>query len=188
MIWISVEIAIIIDIPSDNVRLLILICLYMTKFILDRLNNTLSNLSGVLISVKSSDLNPTVLQVMMAVFTDFALRLLKILDSSSKDYDSLTIMEELKLSRKQFYSITSHLTDVGIVQRTSGLYHLTAFGKLVANAIKIVEDTTKIHSKLKAIDVISRSEEITKDEIIKSIHALIDNERVRELVKLKYSL
>ncbi len=54
----------------------------MRKFILDRLYNTLSNLSGRLFSMKSSDLNPTVLLVMMAVSTDSALKLLKILDSN----------------------------------------------------------------------------------------------------------
>jgi hypothetical protein len=160
----------------------------MRKFISNRLYNTISNLIGVLIRMKSSDLNPTVLQVMIAASTDSALRLLKILDSSSKEYDSLTIIEELKLSRKQFYTVTSHLSSVGILQRTTGFYHLTAFGKLVSTAIRLVEDTAKIYSKLKAINMVGTSEQITKEEIMKLINTLIDNERVRELVKLKYSL
>jgi hypothetical protein len=53
--------------------------------------------------------------------------------------------------------------------------------------IRLVEDTTKIYSKLKAIDMISTSGQNTKEEIMKLINTLIDNERVREVVKLKYS-
>lgn len=150
--------------------------------------------------MKSSGLNPTVLQVMKAVSTESAQRLLNILDSDSeskpqpksesqsKEHDSRTLIGELKLSKKQFYTMAAHLSSVGIIQRTIGLYHLTAFGKLVWNAIRLVEDTTTIYSKLKAIDAISTSEQITKEELMKLVNRLVDNEKIRELVKLKYSL
>jgi predicted transcriptional regulator len=88
------------------------------------------------------------------------------LRSSSNMHDSLTLMEELKLSKKQFYVAVSHLSNQGIVKRTNGHYGHTSFGKLILNSLNLVEDAIKIYPKTKAIDAIQSSQKSTKGKFL----------------------
>ncbi len=132
---------------------------------------------------------PDISKVLQAISDKYAFNIIKTLESTIREYDSSSIMEELKLSKKQLYSKIVSLSNAGIVRRNNGVYHLTLFGNLILNSLRLVEDGIKIYSKLKAIDAIAHSKkEISKEEITKLINILIDNERVREIVKLNYSL
>ena len=51
-----------------------------------------------------------------------------------------------------------------------------------------MEDAIKIYSKAKAIDAIQSSHESTKEEILELVNILIDSDRVKEIIKLRYFL
>jgi len=132
--------------------------------------------------------DPTVTQTLKAISSESALNIIKALSSSSNKCDSFALLEELKLTKRQFYITISHLSNQGIVKRTYGEYRLTSYGKLLLNALSLVEDTINIYSKTKAIDAIQASQKITNEEILKLVNILIDNESVREIIKVRYSL
>lgn len=104
----------------------------------------------------------------------------------SSNYDVLG--RKLKLTRKQFYSRSSSFTKIGIVERIQGKYCLTSFGKLILHAIEVIEDAINIYMRLKAIDMMDISEQITKEEIVKLIDTLIIDKRVKDIVKGRYHL
>jgi DNA-binding HxlR family transcriptional regulator len=140
------------------------------------------------LKVRQSKYSPTVTKTLEALSSESAFNIIKTLSSSSNMHDSLALMEELKLSKKQFYIAVSQLSNQGIVKRINGQYGLTSFGKLILNSLNLVEDAIKIYSKTKAIDVIQSSQRSTKGEILELVNILIDNDRVKEIIKLRYSL
>jgi predicted transcriptional regulator len=140
------------------------------------------------LKVKPAKGHPTVTETLEAISSEFAFNIIKALSSSSNKCDSFALMEELRLSKKQFYITISHLSNQGIIKRSNGEYRLTSFGKLILNSLDLVEDTIRIYSKTKAIDAIQASPKSTRHEILELVNILIDNERVREIIKARYSL
>jgi hypothetical protein len=138
--------------------------------------------------VKPCKVGPTVTETLEALSSESTLKIIKTLSSSFNMHDSLTLMDELKLSKKQFYVAISQLSNQGIVKRTKGHYGLTSFGKLILNSLNLVEDAIKIYSKTKAIDAIETAQKSTKGEILELVNILIDSDRVKEIIKLRYSL
>lgn len=138
--------------------------------------------------VKPCKVSPTVTETLEALSSESTFNIIKTLSSSFNMHDSLTLMEELKLSKKQFYVAISQLSNQGIVKRTKGHYGLTSFGKLILNSLNLVEDAIKIYSKTKAIDAIETAQKSTKGEILELVNILIDSDRVKEIIKLRYSL
>lgn len=107
---------------------------------------------------------------------------------STKDihYDSLTLMNKLKISKKQFYTKIVNLQKSGLVKRTNRTYYLTEFGKLVLHSMRLIEDATKVYWKLKAIDALEPSTKV--EDSRKLIDTLIGNERINAILKSKYCL
>jgi predicted transcriptional regulator len=139
------------------------------------------------LEVKPPKGDPTVRETLEALSSEPAYKIIKTLSSSSNKCDSLALTE-LKLSKKQFYITISHLSNQGIVKRINGEYRLTSFGKLILNSLYLVEDTIKIYYKTMAIDAIQASRKSTRDEVLELVDILIDNDRVKEIIKLRYSL
>ncbi len=131
---------------------------------------------------------PDVSQVLAAISIQHSLLIIKFLESTTTQHDSQDIMDDLMLSKKQLYTTIARLSNVGIVKRNTGIYHLTTFGKLISNSIRLVENSVGVYSKLKAVDAIGDGKAISTEEIVKLIDVLIDDERIREIVKLSYSL
>jgi DNA-binding HxlR family transcriptional regulator len=131
---------------------------------------------------------PDILEVLAAISDKYSFNIIKALKSTDMRYDFSSIMEELKLSKRQLYTKIAHLSRVGIVRRNKRVYHLTSFGKVIFNLIiSLVESSIRIHSKLTAIDAIGSSEQLNKEEIVKLINTFSNTERVREIIKLNYS-
>ena len=89
---------------------------------------------------------------------------------------------QLKLSRKEYYSRMSRLMKTGMVKRKNGKHFLTAFGKIVYDAQVTVKKAVESYWKLKAIDSIDLSDEITVKERDKLIHTLLDDVEIREIL------
>jgi predicted transcriptional regulator len=124
---------------------------------------------------------PPKLAVLEAITDKTTSNILKTIASAASNSDIL--ITELKLTRKQYYSRMSSLTNAGLVKRQRGRYLLTAFGKVIFSAQKSLE--TKIESalnnywKLKAIDSLEMP---SREEIDKVISMLIDNREIKGIL------
>jgi Mn-dependent DtxR family transcriptional regulator len=134
-----------------------------------------------------SEKDPNVLLVLSAISDDKGLQLLKVLSSlQTEDKNSFCLAKILNLSRKQLYDKISKLSNAGLIKRKLGSYHLTTFGVVISDSIRVIEDALRTYSNLKALDVIDISEWVTRDEIIKLIEALVHDEKVKRILKKKY--
>ena len=101
---------------------------------------------------------------------------------ATKGGNSEELSAQLKLSRKEYYSRMSRLMKTGIVKRKNGKHYLTAFGKVVYDAQVTVKKAVESYWKLKAIDSIDLSDEITVKERDKLIQTLVDDVEIREIL------
>src|SRR5919109_5069976 len=99
---------------------------------------------------------------------------------ASKNGDSDRLRTETNLTRKQYYSRLSRMTKAGLVRRKNGKHSLTAFGKVVYDAETTIEKAINSYWKLKAIDSLELSDELPKEERIKLIDNLLDNNDIKE--------
>jgi hypothetical protein len=97
-------------------------------------------------------------------------------------FDSKSLKNSAKLTRKQYYSRLSRMTRAGLVSKRSGRYALTTFGKIVYEAQVIVENALQNYWKLKAIDSLEISNELPKEERFKVIDSLVDNEELKQIL------
>jgi hypothetical protein len=59
---------------------------------------------------------------------------------------------------------------------------LTAFGKVVYDSEKAIENAFNIYWKLKALDSIGISNELPRDEYTKIVDTLIDNYEIKDML------
>ncbi len=77
-------------------------------------------------------------RVTKAVSEHYSLLILDVIDTG--DYDSNALMSELRISRKRYYNRISNLVKVGMDGRTRRCYRITLFGRLISNALSVIED------------------------------------------------
>ena len=99
-----------------------------------------------------------------------------------KGLNSEDLSVQLKLSRKEFYSRMSRLTKLGIVKRKNKKHFLTAFGKVVYDGHITIKKAAENDYKLRAIDSMDLSSEITKYERSKLIDSLLDDKKIKEIL------
>ena len=87
------------------------------------------------------------------------------------------LRSRLELTRKQYYSRMSALLKAGLIQRQSGSYSLSSFGKIVYDALVIIGKALENYWKLAAIDSVQHLPEIGRNKIIE---VLIDNPQIKE--------
>src|SRR5690348_17019469 len=68
--------------------------------------------------------------------------------------DRSVLISRLNLTRKQYYSRMSDLTNAGLILRKNGKYFLSSFGWIVYEAQELIGKAIEHLSKLKAIDSI----------------------------------
>jgi predicted transcriptional regulator len=104
---------------------------------------------------------------------------------SSGKPNSDVLITQLRLTRKQYYSSLSRLTQTGLVKRQNGKYYLTAFGKVIhyayVNFETKIEDALTDYWKLKAIDSLEVSSGST-EERYNIISALLDNQEIKSVL------
>jgi predicted transcriptional regulator len=123
----------------------------------------------------------SVASVLRSISDDISLDLYKsIANSNGERGDDL--LAKTKITRKQYYSRLSSLTKGGLIKRKNGRYSLTAFGKVVYESEKSIENAFNIYWKLKAVDSIGISNEIPRDEYSKIVDALIDSYKIKDIL------
>jgi predicted transcriptional regulator len=122
----------------------------------------------------------SVVEILEAISDVKSLKLFNTIATKGGNSEDLSV--QLKLSRKEYYSRMSRLMKTGMVKRKNGKHFLTAFGKIVYDAQVTVKKAVESYWKLKAIDSIDLSDEITVKERDKLIHTLLDDVEIREIL------
>jgi hypothetical protein len=123
----------------------------------------------------------SVADVLRSISDTMSLDLYKsIANSNGERGDDL--LARTRITRKQYYSRLSNLTKTGLIKRKHGIYSLTAFGKVVYDSEKSIENAFNIYWKLKAIDSIGITNELPIEEYSKIVDALIDNYEIKDML------
>jgi len=122
----------------------------------------------------------SVVEILEAISDVKSLKLFNTIATKGGNSEDLSV--QLKLSRKEYYSRMSRLMKTGMVKRKNGKHFLTAFGQIVYDALVTVKKAVESYWKLKAIDSIDLSDEITVKERDKLIHTLLDDVEIREIL------
>jgi predicted transcriptional regulator len=100
--------------------------------------------------------------------------------------DSNSLRRKSKLTRKQYYTRISRLIRAGLIKKRNGKYFLTAYGKIIYDAQKIIENAHSNYWKLKAIDSLEVSDdENSIKERRKIIDTLIEDKGIKESLLAK---
>jgi predicted transcriptional regulator len=91
---------------------------------------------------------------------------------------------QLKLTKKQYYSRISRLTKAGLVNRQKGRYFVTAFGRVIYDAQRLLGSAVKNYWKLKAIDSLgaANNDKVPTEERMKIIDLMIGNPQIKEIL------
>ena len=128
----------------------------------------------------------SVSDILSAISDDKSLVLFNTITLATGDSSILT--SRLNLTRKQYYSRMSDLTNAGLILRKNGKYFLTSYGKVVYEAQGLIGKAVQYSSKDKAIDSIE-SPEFPASELTKLIDTLINNSQIKEiLVSSQYGI
>ena len=95
--------------------------------------------------------------------------------------DSGIFISRLNLTRKQYYSRMSDLTNAGLILRKNGRYFVTSFGKVVYEAQVLIGKAASILFEAKAIDSIETSQFPAAGRS-KIIDTLIDDSEIKEIL------
>ncbi len=76
----------------------------------------------------------------------------------------------------------SRLIRLGIVKRKNKKHFLTAFGKIVYDGHVTIKKAAENDYKLRAIDSMNLSSDITKYERSKLIDSLLDDKKIKEIL------
>ncbi|HET7149023.1 MAG TPA: hypothetical protein VFI73_11045 [Candidatus Nitrosopolaris sp.] len=91
---------------------------------------------------------------------------------------------QLKLTKKEYYSRISRLKKAGLVNRQKGRYFVTAFGRVIYGAQRLLGSAVNNYWKLKAIDSlgISTDDKVPPEERTKIIDLMIGNPQIKEIL------
>jgi hypothetical protein len=131
----------------------------------------------------SADMVHGIASVFKALSNDHALTLLRAIAVERKEPDVLRA--DLKLTSKQYYSRISALTKSNLVQKKGGMLMLTSFGKLVYESQLTIEKGLEDLSKLKVIDSLESSSDLSKEERDNIINILLQNRELKTVLEKK---
>jgi predicted transcriptional regulator len=96
--------------------------------------------------------------------------------------NSENLMQILDLTHKQYYSRSSRLLNIGIINRKDGGVILTSFGRLIYNAQTKIATAFSHSSELRMIDAIKSHSGMSEDQQKSVIDKLIDNSDIKDLI------
>ena len=123
--------------------------------------------------------------VIKAISDDKSLVLFNTIALGSGSPDIL--MSRLRLTRKQYYSRMSEVTEAGLIRRNNGKYFLTSFGKIVYAVQLMLGKAVESYWKLKALDSFrlssSGSPQLPAEEYDRVIDTLMDgNAEIKDIL------
>ncbi len=101
---------------------------------------------------------------------------------AKRSVESEVLKQTKGLSRKQYYSRTKQLLNVGLIKKRKGRFSLTCFGAVVYHAQLGIESGIKNYWKLKAVDSIQSSTDIGEQEQVKLIKSILGDNRIERIL------
>jgi hypothetical protein len=93
------------------------------------------------------------------------------------------LLNQLKLTRKQFYSRMTRLVKARLVRRHKGRYFLTSYGTIIYDIHRLLESAVKNYWELRSVDLIEANKEnMPKEEHVKIIDQLITNHQIKKIL------
>ena len=120
-------------------------------------------------------------EIIQIISDDKSVLLLQTIFLASGD-TSEVLRTRLKLGRKQYYSKMSRMSKAGLVKRQKGRYFVTAFGKVIYDAHRLLVSAVKNYWKLKAIDSLGNLILLPKEERANVIERIINNQQIRQIL------
>lgn len=122
------------------------------------------------------------LEPILIIFSDERnIDLMKIM--AKEDHQLLTadfIRKKLNVTRKELNARMGGLMPLGIIDKINDQYELTQQGKEIYESLMMIDDATKIYSRLDAIEILEgRGEE----EIAKLIDTIVFSKGLKQLIK-----
>ena len=96
--------------------------------------------------------------------------------------ESEVLKQKEGLSKKQYYARTGQLLNSGLIQRIKGRFSLTNLGAVIYHAQLIMEAGVTNYWKLKAIDSIQGSGQISEEERIKLIKTILSDNQLESIL------
>ncbi len=124
----------------------------------------------------------TTARILRAISDDKSMHLFRLIFQND-GIDGGSLRSRSKLTRKQYYSRLSRLTRTGLVKRRKGKYSMTLLGKIVHSSQSRIDTALANYWKLKAIDSLKVSNELSKEEQQKLVDALLDNPELRKIIE-----
>ena len=130
--------------------------------------------------MKTPNIAVSKLQVVEAISDQISIDIVTALSNDVTNSDS--IMKLLNLSRKQYYSRCSRLSNIGLVSKENGEMILTSFGRIVYNAQLKIAIAFSHSSELRMIDVINSRSGLSVDHQKIIIDKLLDDSLLKNLI------
>jgi hypothetical protein len=133
---------------------------------------------------KRDDESTYLAEIIQIISDDKSVLLLQTIFLASGETSEI-LRTRLKLGRKQYYSKMSRMSKAGLLKRQKGRYFVTAFGKVIYDAHRLLASAVKDHWKLKAIDSLGNQILLLpKEERVKIIERMIGNRQIRQILLL----
>ena len=132
--------------------------------------------------MKTPNFTVSKLQVLEAISDQISIDIVTAISNNVTNSDS--IMQLLGLSRKQYYSRCSRLSNIGLVSKQNGEMILTSFGRIVYNAQLKIAMAFSHSSTLRIIDAIISHSGLSVDQQKIIIEKLLDDSQLKNLVIL----
>jgi predicted transcriptional regulator len=146
-------------------------CCYLYSKLYSGMSSNLFMNSSVLVIMS----NVSASDIIKAISEEKTLALFDSIGTPGSDSEDL--IKNAQLSRKQYYSRMSQLMKAGLIHRKKGKYYLTSLGKVTHDFYTSIQHAVNNYWKLKAIDSFEMSsDEISKDERVDLINALVGND------------
>jgi len=123
----------------------------------------------------------SVAEILDAICDAKSLKLFEAISVKGLNSEDLSVQLN-HLSPQEFYSRMSRLMKVGMVKRKNRKHFLTAFGKVVYDGHITIRKAVENDYKLRAIDSMDLSSEITKCEWSKLIDGLLDDQKIKAIL------
>ena len=120
------------------------------------------------------------LQVLKVISDQISIDIVTAISNNVTNSDN--IMQILDLTRKQYYSRCSRLSNIGLVIKQNGEMMLTSFGRLVYNAQLKIANAFSYSSQLRMVDTIKSHSGLSEDQQKIIIDKLLDDSQLKNLV------
>jgi hypothetical protein len=122
----------------------------------------------------------TLVDVLEAISDSKSLEIFR--DIANGIVQSEVLKQKEGMSKKQYYMRTRQMVNAGIIKRVKGRFSLTNFGVIVYHGQMVMEKGVNSYWKLKAIDSIQESGQISEHERMKLVKTILNDDAIENIL------